>query len=108
MDSVLLSSRVQDFSSLKDSFWLFGGQLYYKGHDYFLKEFPFLHLTLAMRLYYGPESGISTSSLSHTQVKESHDTLGSKATLWLSSREAEICTKTLGIYLRMQNIMLFE
>jgi hypothetical protein len=72
-----------------------------------IQEMSFLHLKLAMRrFYYGPESGISTGSLSHTQVAEY--CTNKNEVIWLFSREAQICTKPLGLYLRVQDILLFS
>jgi hypothetical protein len=74
-----------------------------------IQEMSFLHLKLAMRrFYYSPESGISTGSLSHTQVKEYPEGPTRNEVIWLISREAQICTKPLGLYLRVQDILLFS
>lgn len=72
-----------------------------------IKKFSFLHLKLAMRrFYYGPESGISTGSLSHTQVTECYERPHRKEVIWLFSRDAQICTNPLGLYVRSQDILL--
>lgn len=69
--------------------------------------FSFLHVKLAMRrFYHGPECGISTDSLSHTQVWDECVCPSGTQCIWLFSREAQICTKPLGLYLRIQEIML--
>lgn len=61
----------------------------------------FLHLQLAMRrFYHGPRCGITTESLSHIQIEEH-----AKSTT-LFSIEAQICTEPVGLYLRIQDIML--
>lgn len=70
--------------------------------------FSFLHVKLAMRrFYHGPECGISIESLSHTQVWEKRAWLSGIQCIWLFSREAQICTEPLGLYLRVQDILLF-
>lgn len=77
-------------------------------HAICIKKLSFLHLKLAMRrFYYGPECGISTDSLSHIQVSEHRIWPTTKKVIWLFSREAQICTKPLGLYLRVQDILLF-
>jgi hypothetical protein len=74
----------------------------------YMQEMSFLHLKLVMRrFYYGPESGISTGSLSHTQVTEYCHRPARNEVIWLFSQEAQICTKPLGLYLRIQDILLF-
>lgn len=63
----------------------------------------FMHLQLAMKQFYlGPRCGITTESLSHVEVKE-HP----KVTT-LYSIEAQICTEPVGLYLRIQDIMLVK
>lgn len=66
----------------------------------------FLQLKLAMkRFHYGPRSGISTDSLSYTQVR--HDPPQSVPDrISLFSREAQICPEPLGLHIRMQDIVL--
>lgn len=72
-----------------------------------IQKLSFLHLKLAMRRFkYGPECGISTDSLSHVQVKECSMPCTFRTVTWLFSREAQICTKPLGLYLRTQDILL--
>ncbi|CAG8007167.1 unnamed protein product [Penicillium salamii] len=72
-----------------------------------VKELSFLHLYLAMRrFYHGPECGISTDSLSHTQVFEHRVRATANKVTWLFSRDAQICTEPLGLYLRLQDILL--
>lgn len=74
-----------------------------------IQKMSFLHLKLAMRrFYYGPESGISTGSLSYTQVTEYPGWPTKNGVTWLFSREAQICTKPIGLYLRVQDILLFS
>lgn len=98
---------MQRFTSLEVRFCLRNQRASYPPYDDSRKEFSFLHLKLAMRrFYYGPESGISTSSLSHIQVNE-HYSFSSRTEIHLASREAEICTNPLGLYLRLQDIFLF-
>lgn len=62
----------------------------------------FLQLKLAMRrFYYGPRAGISTDSLSYTQIRQfPPDTIS------LFSQEAEIYPKLPGLHLRIQDIVL--
>lgn len=73
-----------------------------------IPKMSFLHLKLAMkRFYYGPEARISTGSLSHTQVTEHRQWPTRTEVIWLFSREAQICTKPLGLDLRIQDILLF-
>lgn len=55
------------------------------------------------RFYYGPKSGISTDSLSYTQVREYPQ---QSVYLSLFSREAQICPEPLGLYIRMQDIVI--
>ncbi|KGO62845.1 hypothetical protein PEX2_043680 [Penicillium expansum] len=63
----------------------------------------FLHLQLAMkRFYHGPRCGITTELLSHVEIKEH-----AKSTT-LYSIEAQVCTEPVGLYLRIQDIMLTE
>lgn len=70
------------------------------------RKFTFLHLKLAMRAFkYGPEYGISTDSLSYTQVTV--DRRWRTRATWLISQEAQILTESLGLYIRVQDIMLF-
>lgn len=69
--------------------------------NYTLYRLFFLQVKLAMRrFYYGPRSGISTDALSYTQVHQRPD----KTSLF--STEAQICPKPLGLYIRMQDIVL--
>lgn len=78
-------------------------------HSISINEFSFLHLKLAMRrFYYGPEAGISTDSLSHTQVTEGYMVPYKDKIIWLFSQDAQICTKPLGLFLRLQDIVLFS
>lgn len=101
-------------------------------HEFYcLQHISFLQVKLALRrFYYGPESGISTASLSYTQVQERywrrltfeawlryikrakpHNNDDARLrdhnqVLCLTSREAQICTKPLGLYFRVQDIIL--
>lgn len=64
----------------------------------------FLQLKLAMRrCYYGPRAGISTDSLSYTQVRQFPPDMIS-----LFSQEAEIYPKLPGLHLRIQDIVLVK
>jgi hypothetical protein len=64
----------------------------------------FLQLKLAMRrFYYGPRAGISTNSLSYTQVRQFPPDMIS-----LFSQEAEIYPKLPGLHLRIQDIVLVK
>ncbi|KAJ5730817.1 uncharacterized protein N7483_005325 [Penicillium malachiteum] len=59
------------------------------------------------RFYYGPSAGISTDTLSHTQVRSyEEDDLDDSESLRLFSVEAKIRPKPLGLYVRMQDIMM--
>lgn len=67
----------------------------------------FLQVKLAMRRFcYGPKSGISTDSLSYTQVRQHPTQSTHPDTISLFSTEAQICPKPLGLYVRMQDIVL--
>jgi hypothetical protein len=64
----------------------------------------FLQLKLAMRrFYYGPRAGISTDSLSYTQVRQFPSDIIS-----LFSQEAEIYPRLPGLHLRIQDILLVK
>ncbi|CAP91590.1 Pc13g05210 [Penicillium rubens Wisconsin 54-1255] len=79
------------------------------GIAYTQYEFSFLHLKLAMkRFHYGPRSGISTDSLSYTQVRHYPMQSVYPELLSLFSTEAQICPDPLGLYIRMQDIVLVE
>ncbi|CRL30144.1 Cyclin-like F-box [Penicillium camemberti] len=79
------------------------------GITYTQYEFSFLHLRLAMkRFHYGPRSGISTDSLSYTQVRHYPMQSVYPELLSLFSAEAQICPDPLGLYIRMQDIVLVE
>lgn len=58
------------------------------------------------RFYYGPRSGISTDSLSYTQVRQNPPQSDHPDTITLFSSEAQICPEPLGLYVRMQDIVL--
>ncbi|CAG7969152.1 unnamed protein product [Penicillium nalgiovense] len=67
--------------------------------------FDFLHLQLAMRrFYYGPEYGISTEDISYTQVRLYTPQSGTQIPL-LSSLDAQICSTSPSLILRVQQIM---
>jgi hypothetical protein len=69
---------------------------------YIRNRLSFLQLKLAMRrFYYGPRAGISTDSLSYTQVRQ----ISPDMTL-LFSREAQIYPKLPGLHVRLQEILL--
>ena len=74
-----------------------------------MQHMTYLHLKLAMRrFHFGPECGISTDSLSHTQVIEESLWHNRSKVTWLFSRQAQICTEPLGLYVRIQEILLFS
>lgn len=67
----------------------------------------FLQLKLAMRrFYYGPKSGVSTASLSHTQVSHHRIEKSNPTIISLFSREAQICPKPPAICIRTQDILV--
>ncbi|KAJ6015971.1 hypothetical protein N7540_010562 [Penicillium herquei] len=78
--------------------------------DHSLCRLSFLQIKLAMRrFYYGPSAGISTDSLSYTQVRDYGERfLVDSESLWLFSIEATICPKPLGLYIRMQDIVMVK
>ncbi|CAG8890065.1 unnamed protein product [Penicillium egyptiacum] len=70
---------------------------------YSANHLSFLQLKIAMRrFYYGPRFGISTDSLSDTQVR--HAIHADRISLF--STEAQICPEPLGLCIRMPDIML--
>lgn len=74
-----------------------------------LHQFHFLHLQLAMRrVYYGPGFGISTETMSFTQVQGHCGSWASPKVTALFSIQATICPTPLGLVLRTQDIMLFR
>lgn len=75
--------------------------------SYVYRRFLFLHLQLAMRRFYlGNKFGISTEALSWTQVRiHPEESLCPEITC-LFSNDAQICSETPGLCLRMQYIML--
>ncbi|CAG8176007.1 unnamed protein product [Penicillium salamii] len=98
---------VQPHPSPKTWFSTADTLVFHRSNSICIKELSFLHLQLAMRrFYYGPGCGISTDSLSHTQVFEHSVRATANKVTWLFSREAQICTKPLGLYLRLQDILL--
>ncbi|KAJ5978163.1 hypothetical protein N7501_001505 [Penicillium viridicatum] len=74
--------------------------------SYVHRRFLFLHLQLAMRRFYlGRKFGISTETLSYTQVRiHPKESLCPKITC-LFSTDAEICSETPGLCLRRQYVM---
>lgn len=60
------------------------------------------------RFHYGPKSGISADSLSYTQVRQHPIKSAHPDTISLFSIEAQICPEPLGLYVRMQDIVLFR
>lgn len=67
-----------------------------------VQPFSFLDLKLAMKRFRcGKEYGISLDSLSYKQVD-----FDAHKTLFLFSRDAEICTKLPSLYVRRQNIIV--
>lgn len=72
-------------------------------------QISFLQLKLAVkRLQSGPESGISTDSLSHTSVRCYPKASNRPEMTWLFSMEAQACPHPFGLYIRMQDVVLFE
>ncbi|KAJ5736689.1 uncharacterized protein N7483_001814 [Penicillium malachiteum] len=71
-------------------------------------SYNFLHLRLAMRSFnYGPKFGISTDSLSFTQVIHySRPSFSLPDITTLYSTDAQICSQPLGLHVRTQNIVL--
>lgn len=72
-------------------------------------QLSFLQLKLAMRRFYcGPRAGVSTDSLFYTQIRryplQSTSTYPDRIALF--SREAQICPDPVGLYVRMQDIVL--
>lgn len=75
--------------------------------DHSANKLSFLHLKLAMRrFYFGPRSGISTDSLSYTQVRHYPVQSVPPDIISLFSTEAQICPEHLGLHIRMQDIVL--
>ncbi len=69
---------------------------------YMLNQLSFLQLKLAMKqFYYSPRSGISTESLSYTQVRQFPPDVVS-----LFSMEAQIYPELPGLHVRMQDILI--
>lgn len=74
--------------------------LFTSGH-----ELSFLQVKLAMRrLYYGDPFGITTSSMSLTQVRPLTYNAHGYEGVWLFSRDFEICSDHTGLYMRTQDI----
>lgn len=75
--------------------------------DHSPNHLSFRQLKLAMRrFYYGPRSGISTDSLSYTQVRQYPIQSIRPDIISLFSTEAQICPKHLGLCIRMHDIVL--
>ncbi|CRL19714.1 unnamed protein product [Penicillium camemberti] len=86
-----LSLRLRD----QDPLWF---------HAY--RRFFFIHLQLAMRrFYYGENFGISTEALSYTQVCTYPGPPSCPEITSLFSTDAQICPKTPGLCLRIQQMM---
>ena len=73
-------------------------------------KLSFLQVQLAMRRYhYGPQAGVSIESLFWTQVvKHVNISLPDGDMLMLFSVDAQICPEPLGLYVRVQDIMLVD
>lgn len=79
----------------------------HRHRDYTLDDLSFLRLKLAMRrFYYGSKFGISTESLSYTQVHYFPRRLFGEEITSLFSREAQICPEPLGLCVRTQDIVI--
>ena len=75
--------------------------------SYVHRRFLFLHLQLAMRRFYlGDKFGISTEALSWTQVRVHPKKSLCPEITCLFSTDAQICSETPGLCLRMQYVML--
>lgn len=108
-------SRLEVLSIMRKRNWLGPQSTFrtHRRHDYVLANLSFLHLKLAMRRFnYGPSFGISTESLSHTQVRKfvvcgymSTPIVPKTEVLTLFSREAQICFNPLGLCVRTQDIV---
>jgi hypothetical protein len=73
---------------------------------YVYRRFFFLHLQLAMRRFYlGDQYGISTEALSYTQVRIYPEESSCPEITSLFSTDAQICSETPGLCLRMQGVM---
>lgn len=78
-----------------------------------MNRISFLQIKLAMRRFrYGSHSGINTESLSYVQVRCYPHPLEVSPLEYptidtLFSIQAQICSKPLGVYIRMQDIVLF-
>ena len=69
----------------------------------------FLHIKLAMRKFFDASlPGIATDSLSFTQVCQTPAKSGRPSIISLFSREAEICPEHPSLYVRLQDIVLFD
>ena len=71
----------------------------------------FLHVKLAMRRFlYGPQCGINTDSLRHTQVQVFAPNSVHSEMISMFTREAQICPNhpQLGLSVRMQDIILVD
>ncbi|KAJ5611824.1 hypothetical protein N7528_008929 [Penicillium herquei] len=78
---------------------------------YSQKKISHFHLKLAMRQFYcGPKYGISTESLSYTQIRHYPKYSPYPEMVSLFSIDAEICPKVEppDLYVRMQDILLFD
>ncbi|KAJ5186405.1 hypothetical protein N7449_011169 [Penicillium cf. viridicatum] len=71
------------------------------------RRFYFIHLQLATRrFYYGEKFGISTEALSYTQVRTNPKLSSCPEITSLFSTDAQICPKTPGLCLRIQQITM--
>lgn len=69
----------------------------------------FMHVRLAMRrFYHGPKYGINVDSLSYTQIKQwpLHSTAPDQIALF--SIDAQILSEPLGVFVRMQDVLLLK
>lgn len=77
--------------------------------SYSPSHLSFLHIKLAMRKFFNASlPGIATDSLSWTQVCQTGAKSGQPGIISLFSREAEICPEHPSLYVRLQDIVLFN
>lgn len=85
--------------------------------SYIKNRLYFFQVKLAMRRYwYGPTAGINTDSLAFTQVHQyRHPRATSESSVscyenikMLFSMDAQICPDPLGVYIRMQDILIYD
>ncbi|KAJ5710958.1 hypothetical protein N7488_005114 [Penicillium malachiteum] len=71
-------------------------------------QLSFFHLKLVMReFYYGPKAGISSDCLSYLKVKDFSRRCRRDDVIWLCSQDAQICDNPPGLYIRLQDVLLF-